>query len=65
MMDVLQKSTGAFVIIHAGREVAKDFETENDAWSWADDNIDDQVFCSPNRLSVPLQYRTPAGVGRS
>jgi hypothetical protein len=59
MMDVLQKSDGKFVIIHAGREVAKDFETETDAWSWADGNVDDQVLCTPNWLSPPLEYRTP------
>lgn len=59
MMDILQKSDGKFVIIHAGREVAKDFETETAAWSWADENVDDQVLCTPNRLSAALEYRTP------
>lgn len=59
MMDIFQKSDGKFVIIHAGREVAKDFENEAAAWSWADGNIDDQVLCTPNQLSAPLEYRTP------
>lgn len=59
MMDVLQKSGGKWVIIHATREVAKDFDTEIDAWSWADENIDDQVLCTPSRLSAPLEYRSP------
>lgn len=59
MMDVLRKSNGTFVIIHAGREVAKDFETEDAAWSWADENVDDQLLCTPNQLSAPLEYRTP------
>jgi hypothetical protein len=58
-MDIIRKSDGKFVIIHAGREVSKDFETENDAWTWADANVDDQVLCTPNRLSPPLAYRTP------
>jgi hypothetical protein len=58
MMDILRKSDGKFVIIHAGREVAKDFETEDSAWSWADANVDDQVLCTPNRISAPLEYRT-------
>lgn len=59
MMDILRKSDGKFVIIHGGREVAKDFETEIDAWIWADENVDDQVLCTPNQLSAPLEYRTP------
>jgi hypothetical protein len=58
MMDVFRKSDGKFAIIHAGREIAKDFETEDAAWSWADANVDDQVLCTPNRLSAPLKYRT-------
>lgn len=59
MMDVVRKYDGRWVIIHAAREIAKDFDTEDAAWSWADENVDDQVFCSPNRLSEPLEYRTP------
>lgn len=58
MMDIFRKADGRFVIIHAGREVAKDFETEHDAWAWADANVDDQVLCTPNRLSPTLAYRT-------
>jgi hypothetical protein len=60
MMDVLQKSGGKWVIIHAGREVAKDFDTESDAWAWADGHIDDQVACTPNWFADPLEYRGPA-----
>lgn len=59
MMDVLQKSTGKWAIIHAAREIAQDFDTEAQAWSWADEFVDDQVTCTPNRHSPPLVYRTP------
>lgn len=59
MMDVMQKASGKWIIVHAGREVAKDFDAEADAWSWADANIDDQITCTPNWLSPPLGYRTP------
>lgn len=59
MMDILRKSDGKFAIIHGGREIARDFETEDAAWSWADANVDDQILCTPNRLSAPLEYRTP------
>jgi hypothetical protein len=59
VMDVLQKSNGKWVIIHAAREVAKDFDTEADAWSWADEYVDDQVTCTPNWLAEPLEYRSP------
>jgi hypothetical protein len=59
MMDVIQKSDSKWVIIHAAREVAKDFDSEADAWSWADGHIDDQVTCTPNWLSNPLDYRSP------
>lgn len=63
MMDVLKRADGQFVIIHAGREVAKDFDTEAAAWSWADHHIDDQVFDGPNWLAEPLVYRTPQPTG--
>jgi hypothetical protein len=59
MMDVFQKSGGMWVIIHAAREVAKDFDSEAEAWTWADEHIDDQVFCTPNQISDPLEYRSP------
>lgn len=59
MIDILQRSDGNWIIIHAAREIAKDFGSEADAWAWADENIDDQVLCTPNRLSAPLEYRSP------
>jgi hypothetical protein len=65
MMDVLQKSSRKWAIIHDGREIDEDFDTEAAAWSWADENVDDQVTCTPNWLAPPLKYRTPPGVGHS
>jgi hypothetical protein len=59
MMDVLQKSNGKWTIVHAAREIDKDFNTEAEAWSWADEFVDDQVTCTANRLAAPLIYRTP------
>lgn len=44
-------------INHGGRFLVQCFFSEADAWSWADENIDDQVFGGPNRLSPPLDYR--------
>jgi hypothetical protein len=63
-MDVFKRSNGSFAIIHAGREIDKDFATEDEAWSWADRNIDDQMFDGPNWLAEPLAYRTPPPTGR-
>jgi len=37
-MDVVRSESGKWVIIHAGREVDKDFDSESDAWRWADRN---------------------------
>jgi hypothetical protein len=48
---------GYWVIIHGGREVAETFESEQAAWAWADEFVDDQVFGSPNRFAPPLVYR--------
>jgi hypothetical protein len=31
-------------------EVAQDFDSEDAAWSWADRNIDDQMFDDPNHF---------------
>lgn len=59
-MDVLQRADGRWIIIHAAREIAKDFDSAESAWLWADENVDDQVLCTPNRLSAPLEYRSPA-----
>lgn len=62
-MDVIQKSGGRWAIIHASKEIDADFDTEAAAWSWADHNIDDQVFDGPNWLAAPLVYRTPTPTG--
>lgn len=60
-MDIVRGKNGKWVIIHAGREVDQDFDTENDAWKWADANIDDQVFDDPNSFTpTPIRYRTPS-----
>lgn len=58
-MKVVRRAPDYYVILHAGREVdAPPFATEDAAWSWADHNVDDQVFDDPNTLSEPLKYRT-------
>jgi len=62
-MDVIQKSSGGWAIVHAGKEVDEDFDSEASAWSWADHHIDDQVFDGPNWFSEPIAYRTPAPTG--
>ena len=56
-MNVEKRDGCTYVIIHAGKEIDEDFNEEIDAWEWADKNIDDQVFDTPNRLSPPLKYR--------
>jgi len=57
-MEIERNQSGRFVIMHGGREVAEEFETEDDAWRWADRHIDDQVFDGPNDFSPPIHYRT-------
>lgn len=59
-MKVIERAPGYWTLLHDGREVdTPPFATEAEAWSWADDNIDDQVFDSPNgTLRDPLRYRT-------
>lgn len=56
-MRIEQCDDHHFVIIHGGLEVAQDFFSEAEAWAWADDNIDDQVFDSPNWFAEPIAYR--------
>jgi hypothetical protein len=58
-MDVERDHSGRWRIIHAGREVAEDFESEDEAWAWADKNIDDQMFDAPNHYSPPLRRPRP------
>ena len=60
-MEVIATQPSGFVIVHAGKVVDRDFATEADAWSWADHNIDDQMFDTPNWLADPLKYRAAAG----
>lgn len=52
----IEKIDGKWRINHAGKLVTKKFETEDAAWYWADGNIDDQVFDTPNCLAPPLVY---------
>lgn len=61
MLEVLRSEDGGFVIIHGGRVIDQTFEAEDDAWSWADEFVDDQVFGSPNWLRPPLVYRATPG----
>lgn len=56
-MKILQRADGWWIIQHAGKEIDKDFSTDVEAYGWADENIDDQVFDSPNDFSPPLKYR--------
>ena len=65
-MDITRSDSGGFVIIHAGKIVDRSFASEAEAWSWADEHIDDQVFDGPNDFSPPITYRaiareTPSG----
>lgn len=58
-MKVVRRAPDYYVILHAGREVdTPTFKTEADAWGWADEFVDDQMFDGPNTLSEPLTYRT-------
>jgi hypothetical protein len=58
-MKIVERAPNYFTIIHAGKEVdTPPFATEGEAYRWADANIDDQVFDSPNVLCDPLAYRT-------
>jgi hypothetical protein len=43
-------------IIHSGRVVLQSFDTEEEAYSWANRNIDDQVFDNENTFADPLEY---------
>jgi hypothetical protein len=46
-----------FVIVHAGRVIDQKFHDQESAERWADKNIDDQMFDTPNSFSPPLKYR--------
>ena len=54
-MDIIQRDN-LWAIQHAGKIVAKRFTSEDEAWAWADRNIDDQVFDGPNDFSPALEY---------
>ena len=56
-MDICKNEHGKWMIVHGGREIAQDFDSEDAAYTWADHNIDDQVFDRPNWFSAPLSYR--------
>lgn len=45
-----------WAISHAGKLINKRFTSEDEAYKWADQNIDDQVFDEPNWFSHPLEY---------
>jgi hypothetical protein len=57
MMMVVVREGNHYVIIHAGRVVDQSFDSMDEAESWADSNIDDQMFDGPNWFSEPLKYR--------
>ena len=56
-MMLTAKEGNRFVIIHAGKVIDESFDTREQAEAWADDNIDDQMFDTPNTFSPPLVYR--------
>lgn len=56
-MNVIKKDDCTFVIVHAGREIDQAFNSEIDAWEWADEHIDDQMFDTPNKFGPSLGYR--------
>lgn len=58
-MEIEKNHSGRWVIVHGGKEVKETFDSEGDAYKWADKNIDDQVFDEPNWYSMPIAYRTP------
>jgi len=56
MMLVYKEAEGLWRIRHAGKTISQPFSTEAAAESWADANIDDQMFDAPNWLADPLDY---------
>lgn len=55
-MIVYQDADGYWRIQHANKTINQVFKTEEEAESWGDRNIDDQMFDSPNWLADPLEY---------
>jgi hypothetical protein len=55
-MVIGQTDIGTWIIWHGGHRVKKEFSSEREANRWADSNIDDQVFDSPNWFSGPIEY---------
>lgn len=56
-MMITVREGSHFVIIHAGRVIDEKIPDRESAESWADRNIDDQMFDEPNTFSPPLKYR--------
>ena len=56
-MQVRMNSSGKHEIVHAGQTVDTYFDSKSDAWNWADSNIDDQLYDTPNTISPPLVYK--------
>lgn len=60
---ILQGTDGKWFIRSPGYEDYGAFATADDAWSWADDNIDDQFSGRPNwiadELRTPIQQKGP------
>ena len=54
-MDIMEHE-GQWRIAHAGKVIAQPFATEAEANTWADCNIDDQMFDTPNSFMPPLEY---------
>ena len=58
-MEIEKNHNGRWIIVHGGKEVKETFDSEREAYAWADKNIDDQMFDRPNWFSPPITYRTP------
>ena len=56
-MMVICQEGNHFVVIHAGKVIDESFSSREEAESWADSNVDDQMFDGPNTLAPPLKYR--------
>jgi hypothetical protein len=55
-MMIKERESGKWQIFHGARWIAGTFETEEDAYNWADEFIDDQFTDQPNTFMPPLQY---------
>lgn len=55
-MRVFNHPDGGWYIRHGRGIIDQTFNSEDEAYLWANENIDDQVFDGPNTLCPPLKY---------